>query len=155
MHPLTDRGPPGVCRRGVTRWWPGCARPAEPAHPTTCRAAWPGRHGGRRPMSAACSSRRTGGPRRCAGHAGPHQEAVVRKVTVGLLGLTLATGLGAGLTAPAVAAPRTGSSPVGGAKIDRGAVSDELPNPAEAKRRQLRQEALTRLLDGKGTVQQR
>jgi immune inhibitor A len=79
----------------------------------------------------------------------------VRKVTVGLLGLTLATGLGAGLTAPAVAAPRTGSSPVGGAKIDRGAVSDELPNPAEAKRRQLRQEALTRLLDGKGTVQQR
>ena len=79
----------------------------------------------------------------------------MRKVTVGLVSLTLATGLGAGLTAPAVAAPKTGSSPVGGAKIDRGAVSDELPNPAEAKRRELRQEALTRLLDGKGTVQKR
>jgi immune inhibitor A len=80
----------------------------------------------------------------------------VRKVTAGLMGLALATGLGAGLNAPsAVAAPTTGASPVGGAKIDRVTGSDELPNPAESKRRDLRQEAISRLLSGKGTVQQR
>jgi immune inhibitor A len=79
----------------------------------------------------------------------------VRKITVGLLSLALATGLGAGISPPsALATPSTGTAPVLGSEPTRVA-SDELPNPEEDKRRALRQEALGMLMHGKGTVEQR
>jgi immune inhibitor A len=79
----------------------------------------------------------------------------VRKVTVGLLSLTLATGLGASVTSPAAVASRdTGTSPVASSKIDN-VGPDELPNPQEDKRRALREEALSKLIAGKGRTERR
>src|SRR3954452_13997641 len=83
----------------------------------------------------------------------------MRKTSAGLLSLALTAGLGSTLGAPAVSAattpevaPSAAPSAVGGSHA---AGRDELPNPLEEKRRELRREALTMLLDGKGTVQRR
>jgi immune inhibitor A len=68
----------------------------------------------------------------------------VRKVTAGVVSLVLASGAGAAFgIAPATAAPPV--SP--GSTVVR--TSDELPNPLEAKRRELRAEALQDVLAGR------
>ena len=79
----------------------------------------------------------------------------VRKITVGLLGLALATGLGAGISPPgALATATTGTAPTVGSEPAQPA-SDELPNPQEDKRRELRERALGMVLHGKGKIEQR
>jgi len=80
----------------------------------------------------------------------------VRRTAAGFLSLAVATGLGvtiapAGWTAPVAqrahpVAQQDPPDPVSG---------DELPNPQEEKRRALRQQAVTTLLNGTGTVQKR
>jgi immune inhibitor A len=68
----------------------------------------------------------------------------VRKVTAGVVSLVLASGAGAAFgIAPAAAAPPV--TPVPKAVH----ASDELPNPLEAKRRDLREEALQDVIAGK------
>ena len=89
----------------------------------------------------------------------------MRKKSAGLLSLVVAAGLGTTLGMPAVSAhapaprgsqrpsQRRASGPDSG-RAPRGR-PDELPNPLEDKRRALRQEALTELLNGKGKVEKR
>ena len=78
----------------------------------------------------------------------------MRKVSAGLFSLALATTFGlsmasAGNAAPPreVAAAPTASEPV--------AASDDLPNPAEEKRRELREEGLTKVLNGTAKAEKR
>ena len=81
---------------------------------------------------------------------------------VGLLSLTLASGLGVGASgsawahapgsAPGALAPATARTAPDA--VARGDVHD-LPSPLESKRRELRQEALTDVIDGAATAQQR
>jgi immune inhibitor A len=82
----------------------------------------------------------------------------VRKKSAGLLGLVVAASLGTTLGMPAVSAtPAPTVKNVSQPGVDKpdDASGHELPNPLEDKRRALRQEALTRLLDGTGTVEKR
>ena len=78
----------------------------------------------------------------------------MRKTPIGLLSLVLAAGLGTSLGTPVSAAP---SAPTEKNSPNEPQLSPghELPNPLEDKRRALREEALTRLLNGKGKVDQR
>jgi immune inhibitor A len=81
----------------------------------------------------------------------------VRKKSAGLLSLVLAAGLGTTLGAPAVtasAAPVMKSPAVTADHPDEVA-GHELPNPLEDKRRALRQEALTQVLNGEAKPLQR
>jgi immune inhibitor A len=73
----------------------------------------------------------------------------MRRVAARLAGLALVTGLAA-IVSTAGAAPPDGSKPV-----SRQPTADELPNPAEEKRRELRQVALQDVIQGKANVQQR
>jgi len=76
----------------------------------------------------------------------------VRKWTVGLLSLTLASGTGVLLSpSAAVAAPKTGAV----ASVEKPAVSDDLPNPLEEKRRSDRAAALKKVINGEATVEKR
>ena len=73
----------------------------------------------------------------------------MRKKSVGLVSLVLAAGLGTTLGVPAVsAAPAHTPTRSPGVAADRSAPSDELANPAEEKKRALREQAITGLLDG-------
>ena len=73
----------------------------------------------------------------------------MRKKSVGLVSLVLAAGLGTTLGVPAVsAAPAHTPTRSPGVAADRSARSDELANPAEEKKRALREQAITGLLDG-------
>ena len=73
----------------------------------------------------------------------------MRKKSVGLVSLVLAAGLGTTLGVPAVsAAPAHTPTRSPGVAADRSAPGDELPNPAEEKKRALREEAITGLLNG-------
>ena len=86
----------------------------------------------------------------------------MRRTVVGLLSLTLASGLGVGASgsawahapgsAPGAVAPATARTAPDA--VARGDVHD-LPSPLESKRRELRQEALTDVIDGAATAQQR
>ena len=86
----------------------------------------------------------------------------MRRTVVGLLSLTLASGLGVGASgsawahapgsAPGALAPATARTAPDA--VARGDVHD-LPSPLESKRRELRQEALTDVIDGAATAQQR
>ena len=86
----------------------------------------------------------------------------MRRTVVGLLSLTLASGLGVGASgsawahapgsAPGALAPATARTAPDA--VARGDVHD-LPSPLESKRRALRQEALTDVIDGGATAQQR
>jgi immune inhibitor A len=76
----------------------------------------------------------------------------MRKVVVGLVSLTLASGVGAGLGSAASAAPPVGATP---AAQPRGVASDELPNALESKRRELREGALADVLSGRAKPEQR
>jgi immune inhibitor A len=83
----------------------------------------------------------------------------VRKKSTGLLSLVVAAGLGTTLVMPAVtasAAPQVSQPAKAGATSEPQQVqSDNLPNPADEKKQQLREQAITDLLNGKGTVQHR
>jgi immune inhibitor A len=72
----------------------------------------------------------------------------MRKVGAGLGSLALAAGLATTFALSAGAAPPVGSS------VQR-AVADELPNPAEEKRRALREVALQKVLAGDAKVRRR
>ena len=78
----------------------------------------------------------------------------MRKTSVGLLSLALAAGLGAFFATPAVSAAPVGTLEKN-LQEDQPISGHELPNPLEEKRRALREEALTQLLNGKGKVEQR
>ncbi|UWZ54545.1 immune inhibitor A [Dactylosporangium aurantiacum] len=76
----------------------------------------------------------------------------MRKLTVGLLSLTLASGMGvfAGGGA-AYAVPASGEPSV----ADAASPSDELPNPLEDKRRESREVAISQILSGQATPEKR
>jgi immune inhibitor A len=78
---------------------------------------------------------------------------MVRKITVGLLGLTLATGF-VGFVPPAAAAPG-GSSSVAPPTATTSAHADEVLHAAEVKRRELRERALNLVLSGKAKAEKR
>jgi immune inhibitor A len=73
----------------------------------------------------------------------------MRRCAGGLAGLALATGLAA-IVSTAGAAP-----PDGGQRVSRQPVADDVPNPVEEKRRELRKAALQKVLNGKLEVQRR
>ncbi|MCW2566535.1 MAG: family metalloprotease protein [Mycobacterium sp.] len=73
----------------------------------------------------------------------------MRKVVVGLLSLTLASGIGAGVGSTAYAAPPVDRAPAAQPS------SDELPNALESKRRELREGALSDVLSGRAKPEQR
>jgi immune inhibitor A len=77
----------------------------------------------------------------------------VRKKSAGLLSLVLAAGLGTTLGAPAVTANASPimKSPAITADHPDEVAGHELPNPLEDKRRALREEALTQVLNGEAT----
>jgi immune inhibitor A len=78
----------------------------------------------------------------------------VRRVVVGLLSAALATGVGVSLPVSAVAAPPVEPIPATPAAVAvRGA--DDLPNPLEEKRRELREEAVSDVISGRATTQHR
>lgn len=81
----------------------------------------------------------------------------MRKKSAGLLSLVVAAGLGTTLGAPAVSATPAPTVKTVGTSADKpdDASGHELPNPMEEKRRSLRQEAITELLNGTGTVEKR
>src|SRR4051794_27796155 len=81
-----------------------------------------------------------------------HRRYHVRKVAVGLLGLSLtATGLVVGTTASAAPTPKL---PAAAPSVGEPAqVDHDLPNPLEEKRRALRQEGLSEVLSGKAKAQ--
>ena len=75
----------------------------------------------------------------------------MRRVPAGLAGLALATGL-----ATVVALPASGSPPVGTKQAaPKPAIVDDLPNPAEEKRRALRKVAIQDVINGTAKVEQR
>jgi len=78
----------------------------------------------------------------------------VRKVSAGLFSLALAATIGLSFASAGSAAPprdATGSAP----RASEVSASDDLPSPLEDKRRELRQEALTKLLNGTGKAEKR
>ena len=82
----------------------------------------------------------------------------MRKKSAGLLGLALAAGLGTTLTAPAVSAtpaPTLAESTAITHDHPDEASGHEMPNPLEDKRRALREQALTEVLAGEATIQDR
>lgn len=75
------------------------------------------------------------------------------RLLVGLLSVSLVSGGGLTLGPGAVAAPPTGAPPAVDTEFPQ--ATDELPNPLEDKRRALRQEALTQVVNGKAAPQKR
>jgi immune inhibitor A len=77
----------------------------------------------------------------------------VRKLPVGLLSLALAATAGVGIAQAGNAAPprEVGTAPV----ASEASAPDELSSPLEEKRRELRQEALTKVLNGTAKTEQR
>ena len=75
----------------------------------------------------------------------------MRKVPAGLAGLALATALASTVALSASAAPPDGSKAANAPRT----TSDELPNPAEEKRRELRQAAIQDVIAGRAKVEQR
>jgi len=72
----------------------------------------------------------------------------VRKVMVGLLTVSLASGMGVSLGPSALAAPPADTPAAAPSKADSPR-RDELPNPLEEKRRELREKGLTDVLNGR------
>ncbi|CAA9354253.1 MAG: putative secreted protease [uncultured Nocardioidaceae bacterium] len=77
----------------------------------------------------------------------------MRKPAVGLLSLTLAAGLGTAIGSPAVSAPAAEPRPAPPAALK--VQGHEKPNPLADKRRALKEEALTQVLNGTATPQRR
>jgi immune inhibitor A len=78
----------------------------------------------------------------------------VRKVVVGLLGVSLVTSVGIMLPTVASAAPPVDPAPAAKA-VSKPAAIDDLPNPLEDKRRALREQAVTDVVSGRSKVQNR
>jgi len=76
----------------------------------------------------------------------------MRRVAAGLGSLAIAAGLATTVALDANAAPPVGTTQQQGGQV---AQSDELPNPLEEKRRELRQEAIQDVLTGRAKVEQR
>jgi immune inhibitor A len=80
----------------------------------------------------------------------------VRKLPAGLFSLALAATTGLGLASAsaenAATPPKSGSAPIAS---ETAPTSDELSSPAEDKRRELRQEALTQVINGQAKPEQR
>ena len=72
----------------------------------------------------------------------------MRKIVVGLLSVSLASGLGVSLGPAAMAKP-VKKAPVAATPDPSTSAVDDLPNPAEAKRRELRERAISGVLQGK------
>ena len=73
----------------------------------------------------------------------------MRRTSVGLLSLALATGVGVTVAAPSVGAAPTAAPAVTSAGDPQPQSSDELSSPPETKRRALKEEALKEVIDGK------
>ncbi|GAA4171454.1 immune inhibitor A [Phytohabitans flavus] len=78
----------------------------------------------------------------------------MRKVMVGLLTVSLASGMGVSLGPSALAAPPADTPAAAPSKGDAPR-RDELPNPLEDKRRELREQGLTDVLSGRATPESR
>jgi immune inhibitor A len=78
----------------------------------------------------------------------------VRKLMVGLLTVSLASGVGVSLSAPAFAAPPA-DPPAAAARSTSPATTDDLPNPFEDKRRELREQAVSNVVSGRTTTEKR
>ncbi|MEV8377725.1 immune inhibitor A domain-containing protein [Kribbella sp. NPDC056861] len=76
-----------------------------------------------------------------------------RTTAIGILSLAVLTGLGQLPQSVAGPAPADGDAPSGPAAVKAG--PDELPNPLEDKRRDLRERALANVLNGTAKVEQR
>jgi immune inhibitor A len=75
----------------------------------------------------------------------------VRRSIAGLTSLAVAATVGVALAAPASSAPADVVGPDDGAGASTAPTDDDLPSPLEDKRRELRQEALTQVLNGEAT----
>ena len=75
----------------------------------------------------------------------------MRRVPAGLAGLALATALASTVALSASAAPPDGSKAANPSRT----TSDELRNPVEEKRRELRQAAIQDVIAGRAKVEQR
>ncbi len=75
----------------------------------------------------------------------------MRKSIVGLLSLAVASTVGVSLTAPATGAPAGGGAPDDGTRTSAAPAVDDLPNPMEEKRRDLRAEAIAQVVNGEAT----
>ncbi|GAB3501058.1 immune inhibitor A [Phytohabitans suffuscus] len=78
----------------------------------------------------------------------------MRKVMVGLLTVSLASGMGISLGPSALAAPPA-DTPAAALSQDDAPRRDELPNPLEDKRRDLREQGLTDVLNGRAKPENR
>jgi len=78
----------------------------------------------------------------------------VRKLPAGLFSLALAATIGLSFASSGAAAPPQGAPAATGAS-EPAQTSDELSSPLEDKRRELRQEALTKVLNGSAKVEKR
>lgn len=78
----------------------------------------------------------------------------MRKVTVGLLSLSLASGFGLVFGPSAVASPPVDPTPAA-APAKKSHVGDALPNPLDEKRQELRQQALEMVISGKAKPEKR
>jgi immune inhibitor A len=76
----------------------------------------------------------------------------VRKVSAGLFSLALAATIGLSFASSGTAAPPQAGPAV---TANEQSTSDELPSPLEDKRRELRQEALTKVLNGSAKAEKR
>ncbi|MEU8609821.1 immune inhibitor A domain-containing protein [Actinoplanes sp. NPDC048791] len=74
---------------------------------------------------------------------------------MGLLSLSLASGVGVSLSPAAVAAPPADTTAAAPSKNDPGVASDELVNPLEKKRRTLRDKAVSDVLSGRAKLEKR
>ncbi len=77
----------------------------------------------------------------------------MRKTMAGLVACGLGVSLVVATVAPAGAAPSEAAPPPGGPTLDPvAAPADELPNPLEDKRRELREQGLTQVINGEATA---
>ena len=78
----------------------------------------------------------------------------MRKSTAGLLGLALATSVGASLTIPtATAGPSTAPATGSASEPQAAPKSDSLPDPINDKQQALREEAVSAVINGEATPQ--
>ena len=75
----------------------------------------------------------------------------MRKSIAGLLSLAVASTVGMSLTAPAAGAPRPVAGPDDPSGASTAPAVDDLPSPLEDKRRELREEAVTQVVNGEAT----
>jgi immune inhibitor A len=73
----------------------------------------------------------------------------VRRTSVGLLGLALATGMGVSVAGPSLGATPAVQAPAVSTSDPQPQASDEMPNPLETKRRALKDEALQQVIAGR------